>query len=185
MRSRRSDYLAHVEAVQQRSKQSVEQSIAERRTISRNQAAVDDVATFGQEAADAVARFGGSWTFIIVFVLVLLAWITLNSYFLLKDGKQPFDPFPYILLNLMLSMVAALQAPVILMSQNRQGEKDRLAAQNDYEVNLKAELEIMALHEKMDHFKQQLVDMQREQLRMLNALCVEHDVDLPVAADQS
>lgn len=185
MRSRRSDYLAHVEAVQQRSKQSVEQSIAERRTISRNQAAIDHEATFGQAAADAVARFGGSWTFIMLFVVVLLSWIALNSYFLLRAGRHPFDPFPYILLNLLLSMVAALQAPVILMSQNRQGEKDRLAAQNDYEVNLKAELEIMALHEKMDHFKQQLVDMQKEQLRMLNALCVQHEVDLPAAADRS
>lgn len=176
MRSRRSDYLAHVEAVQKRSKQSVEQSIAERRTISRNHAALDDAPSFGQEAADAVARFGGSWRFIIVFVLVLAAWITLNSYLLFKAGLKPFDPFPYILLNLMLSMVAALQAPVILMSQNRQGEKDRVAAQNDYEVNLKAELEIMALHEKMDHFKQQLVDMQKEQLRLLNALCIEREV---------
>lgn len=176
MRSRRSDYLAHVEAVQQRSKQSVEQSIAERRTISRNHAAMDDAPSVGQAAADAVARFGGSWRFIIIFVLVLAAWIALNTYLLLKTGVKPFDPFPYILLNLMLSMVAALQAPVILMSQNRQGEKDRIAAQNDYEVNLKAELEIMALHEKMDHFKQQLVDMQKEQLRLLNALCSERDV---------
>lgn len=182
MRSRRRDYLAHVEAVQQRSKQSVEKSIAEKRTISRNQAAIDDETTFGQEAADAVARFGGSWTFICLFVLVLVAWISLNSYFLLRNGSKPFDPFPYILLNLMLSMVAALQAPVILMSQNRQGEKDRAAAQNDYEVNLKAELEIMALHDKMDHFKLQLVDLQKEQLRLLEALCVDRDVNLNTSA---
>jgi len=177
MRSKRSDYLAHVEAVQKRSKASVEQSIAERRTISRSQPQLDD-ATFGQRAADAVARFGGSWTFIAVFVLVLALWVGLNSWFLLRDGHKPFDPFPYILLNLFLSMLAAIQAPVILMSQNRQAEKDRLTAQHDYEVNLKAELEIMALHEKMDAFKLQLVELQQEQLRLLNALCSERDVDV-------
>lgn len=178
MRSKRSDYLAHVEAVQKRSKASVEQSIAERRTISRSQPQIDDDATFGQRAADAVARFGGSWAFIGVFVLVLAAWVGLNSWFLLREGHRPFDPFPYILLNLFLSMLAAIQAPVILMSQNRQGEKDRLTAQHDYEVNLKAELEIMALHEKMDAFKLQLVELQQEQLRLLNALCSERDVDV-------
>lgn len=178
MRSRRSDYLAHVEAVQKRSKQSVEQSIAEKRTISRSQADIDDDATFGQLAADAVARFGGSWAFIGMFVLVLAGWVLLNSWFLLRDGGKPFDPFPYILLNLFLSMLAAVQAPVILMSQNRQGEKDRATAQNDYEVNLKAELEIMALHEKMDAFKVQLMELQKEQLRLLNALCSDRDVDI-------
>ena len=181
MRSRRSDYLAHVEAVQQRSKQSVEQSIAQRRTISRNSATMDDEASFGQRAADAVARFGGSWRFIILFLLVLVAWITLNAFLLLKAGSKSFDPYPFILLNLMLSMVAALQAPVILMSHNRQGEKDRAAAQHDYEVNLKAELEIIALHEKMDQFKLQLVVMQKEQLRLLNALCVERAVAIEPA----
>ena len=176
MRSKRSDYLAHVEAVQKRSKAAVEQSIAERRTISRSLPALDE-ATFGQRAADAVARFGGSWAFIGVFALVLAAWVGLNSWFLLRDGHKAFDPFPYILLNLVLSMLAAIQAPVILMSQNRQGEKDRLTALHDYEVNLKAELEIMALHKKMDEFKLQLVDMQQEQLRLLNALCSKNDVD--------
>ncbi len=102
--------------------------------------------------------------------------MVLNSWLLLKNGGKPFDPFPYILLNLFLSTLAALQAPVILMSQNRQSEIDRLNAQNDYEVNLKAELEIMALHEKMDEFKLQLVELQHEQLRLLNALCGERNV---------
>jgi uncharacterized membrane protein len=178
MRSKRSDYLAHVEAVQQRTKAQVEQSIAERRTISRSEPQVDDDATFGQRAADAVARFGGSWAFIGLFVLVLAGWVLLNSWFLLKDGAKPFDPFPYILLNLVLSMLAAIQAPVILMSQNRQGEKDRLTARHDYEVNLKAELEIMALHEKMDAFKLQLMELQQEQLRLLNTLCDARDADV-------
>jgi uncharacterized membrane protein len=177
MRSKRSDYLAHVEAVQKRSKAHVEQSIAEKRTISRSLPAMDDDATIGQRAADAVARFGGSWAFIGVFALVLAVWVALNSWLLLRDGHKPFDPFPYILLNLMLSMLAAIQAPVILMSQNRQGEKDRLTALHDYEVNLKAELEIMALHKKMDEFKVQLLEMQQEQLRLLNALCNKNDVD--------
>jgi uncharacterized membrane protein len=176
MRSKRSDYLAHIEAVQKRSKASVEQSIAERRTISRSSPELDE-STFGQRAADAVARFGGSWAFIGVFVLVLGGWVLLNSWVLLQNGGKPFDPFPYILLNLVLSMLAAIQAPVILMSQNRQSEKDRLTAQHDYEVNLKAELEIMALHEKMDEFKVHLVELQQEQLRLLKAL-VDRDVDV-------
>lgn len=177
MRSKRSDYLAHVEAVQKRRKEAVEQSIAEKRTISRSQPEIDDDMTFGQRAADAVARFGGSWAFIGVFALVLAGWVALNSWFLLRDGHKPFDPFPYILLNLMLSMLAAIQAPVILMSQNRQGEKDRLTALHDYEVNLKAELEIMALHQKMDEFKLQLLEIQQEQLRLLNVLCAREQVD--------
>lgn len=177
MRSKRSDYLAHVEAVQKRSKAAVEQSIAERRTISRSLPEIDDDMTFGQRAADAVARFGGSWAFIALFAVVLASWVGLNSWFLLRDGHKPFDPFPYILLNLVLSMLAAIQAPVILMSQNRQGEKDRMTALHDYEVNLKAELEIMALHQKMDEFKLHLLDIQQEQLRLLNVLCARDQVD--------
>jgi uncharacterized membrane protein len=177
MRSKRSDYLAHVEAVQKRSKAAVEQSIAERRTISRSLPEIDDDMTFGQRAADAVARFGGSWAFIGLFAVVLASWVGLNSWFLLRDGHKPFDPFPYILLNLVLSMLAAIQAPVILMSQNRQGEKDRMTALHDYEVNLKAELEIMALHQKMDEFKLHLLDIQQEQLRLLNVLCAREKVD--------
>ena len=177
MRSQRRDYLAHAEALQKRSNDTVAKHIAERLPISRSQSDLADVATFGQVAADAVAHFGGSWMFIGCFALVLVCWVVLNSYLLLRTGHKPFDPFPYILLNLFLSMLASIQAPVILMSQNRQGEKDRATAQNDYEVNLKAELEIMALHEKMDAFKLQLIELQHEQLRVLNALCAKHDVE--------
>jgi uncharacterized membrane protein len=166
MRTKYRDYLAHAEAMQKRSKDLVAQHIAERRPVSRSEAELDDDATFGQIAADAVARFGGSWTFIGLFALVLVSWVLLNSWLLLRAGGKPFDPFPYILLNLFLSMLASIQAPVILMSQNRQGEKDRLTAQNDYEVNLKAELEIMALHEKMDAFKLQMTELREELLRV-------------------
>ncbi|MBV9211064.1 MAG: DUF1003 domain-containing protein, partial [Acidobacteria bacterium] len=109
----------------------------------------DEKLTFGQRVADRVAAFGGSWTFIMLFTLSLVAWVALNSYILARRGES-FDPYPYILLNLFLSMIAALQAPVIMMSQNRQAAKDRLDAAHDYEVNLKAELEIRALHEKVD-----------------------------------
>jgi uncharacterized membrane protein len=183
MRTKSRDYLAHAAAVQKRSKDMVAKHIADRQPISRNIHELDDEPTFGETAADAVARFGGSWTFIGLFALVLLAWVGLNSYLLLlRDGHKPFDPYPYILLNLFLSMLASIQAPVILMSQNRQGEKDRLTSQNDYEVNLKAELEIMALHEKMDAFKVQLMELQHEQLRVLNALCEKHDIEPVVKA---
>ena len=103
--------------------------------------------TFGQHVADRVATFGGSWTFIGSFGAVLLTWVVLNSILL---AARPFDPYPYILLNLFLSMLAALQAPVIMMSQNRQATKDRLKADLDYEINLKAELEVAQLHSKVD-----------------------------------
>jgi len=176
MKPKRMDYLAQIEAVQKRSKDTVAKQIAERRPITRSQSEIDDEASFGQRAADAVARFGGSWTFIGCFALVLVAWVLLNSWLLIKSGHKAFDPFPYILLNLFLSMLASIQAPVILMSQNRQGEKDRASSQNDYEVNLKAELEIMALHEKMDEFKLQLIELQHEQLRVLNLLCAKHEI---------
>lgn len=105
--------------------------------------------SFGDRVADRVARFGGSWAFILGFLVVLVLWVMANSVLLVRYGT-PFDPYPYIFLNLILSMVAAFQAPLIMMSQNRQAERDRVAAALDYEVNLKAELEIMALHEKMD-----------------------------------
>ena len=102
----------------------------------------------GDRVADKVAEFGGSWTFIISFILFLIVWIAANIFWLNNKG---FDPYPFILLNLILSCVAALQAPVIMMSQNRQEDKDRERARNDYMVNLKAELEIRELHEKIDH----------------------------------
>ena len=107
--------------------------------------------TLGERLADRVAVFGGSWAFIGLFIGVLLAWCAINTLLLTRDAA--FDPYPYIFLNLMLSMLAALQAPIIMMSQNRQAKKDRLNALNDYEVNLKAELDIMALHDKLDDLR--------------------------------
>ena len=129
--------------------------------------------SFGQRLADKVASFGGSWAFIILFGGMLLTWIGFNSFVLIKWNKA-FDPYPYILLNLMLSMIAALQAPIIMMSQNRQAVKDRADAEHDYEVNLKAELEIMALHEKIDSLRneqlEQLLVLQQDQLDMIKKL---------------
>ncbi len=125
--------------------------------------------TFGQKIADKVASFGGSWTFIISFGVFILFWISINVYWLLNKG---FDPYPFILLNLILSCLAALQAPVIMMSQNRQEEKDRERAKNDYMINLKSELEIRTLHEKIDHFimdqQQELLELQKIQIEMMN-----------------
>jgi CRP/FNR family cyclic AMP-dependent transcriptional regulator len=111
--------------------------------------------TFGQRIADKVATFGGSWTFIISFGVVLAIWVILNSTALLSNH---FDPYPYILLNLFLSMIASVQAPVIMMSQNRLSSKDRLKSDLDYEVNLKAELEVAHLHRKVDHIYERLED---------------------------
>ncbi|RZT97676.1 DUF1003 domain-containing protein [Rivibacter subsaxonicus] len=127
----------------------------------------------GQRAADAVASFGGSWTFVGLFAAAMLLWVGLNAFLLMNHGKT-FDPYPYILLNLFLSMLAAIQAPIILMSQNRQSEKDRLTTAHDYEVNLKAELEIMLLHQKIDALREQqwddLLKLQQQQLALLTAL---------------
>ena len=130
--------------------------------------------TFGEKMADKVASFGGSWTFISIFMGVMVTWIFLNSFILIKLVKGSFDPYPYILLNLVLSMLAAIQAPIILMSQNRQAYKDRLSAEHDYEVNLKAELEIIGLHEKIDSLREkqwgELISIQQERLRLLSQL---------------
>jgi len=124
--------------------------------------------TLGQRVADKVATFGGSWTFIISFIVFLFSWIILNVFWLMNKG---FDPYPFILLILILSCVAALQAPVIMMSQNRQEEKDRERAKNDYMTNLKSELEIRMLHEKLDHLmmhqQQDLIEIQKDQIDML------------------
>ena len=109
--------------------------------------------TFGQRVADKVASFGGSWPFIVIFGVIMLVWVLLNSTALLS---KHFDPYPYILLNLFLSMIAAIQAPVIMMSQNRQAAKDRLKGDLDYEVNLKAELEVAQLHRKVDNLYERL-----------------------------
>ena len=127
--------------------------------------------THGEKMADRLAEFGGSWTFIMIFAAILFAWIALNSFLLLK---KPFDPYPFILLNLVLSCLAAIQAPVIMMSQNRQEDKDRLRSQHDYQVNLKAELEIRHLHEKLDHLLshqwERLVEIQQIQIELLSEL---------------
>lgn len=124
-------------------------SIIERQAISRDPLGVEGEMSFWDALADRVAAVGGSWAFIFTFLAVLGFWMLLNTE-VLAIWKMAFDPYPYIFLNLMLSMIAALQAPVIMMSQNRQAERDRIAARHDYEVNLRAELEIMALHEKWD-----------------------------------
>ncbi len=125
--------------------------------------------TVGQRIADHVATFGGSWTFIISFGMFLLIWILINIYWLVNKG---FDPYPFILLNLILSTLAAIQAPVIMMSQNRQEDKDRDRSKKDYMVNLKAELEIKILHEKVDHLiiheQQESVEIHKVQVKMLN-----------------
>ncbi len=132
----------------------------------------DDKATklsYGQKLADRVANFGGSWTFIIIFFIFLICWMILNVVFL---NSHEFDPYPFILLNLILSCIAAMQAPVIMMSQNRQEEKDRERAKNDYMINLKSELEIRLLHEKIDHLivnqQEKLMEIQQIQIDMMN-----------------
>ncbi len=133
-------------------------SAAERAVLTRLQARQhiarapqgEDTRSRGERIADAVARFGGSWAFIGLFVAFMLAWALANVWLL---RAHPFDPYPFVFLNLLLSMVAALQAPVIMMSQNRQAVRDREMAEHDYAVNLKAELEIMGLHEKLDRLR--------------------------------
>jgi uncharacterized membrane protein len=127
--------------------------------------------TLGERVADSVARLGGSWAFIGLFLGLLLAWILFNYLVL---GPRAFDPYPFVFLNLLLSMIAALQAPVIMMSQNRQSTTDRQMAAHDYEVNLKAEIEIMALHEKMDSLRNEqlaaLLVKQQQQIDLLTKL---------------
>ncbi len=154
--------------------QKVARHLAERKPIAHPaDDASEPAATLGQRAADAVASFGGSWTFVGLFAAVMLGWVVLNAVLLARHGST-FDPYPYILLNLFLSMLAAIQAPVILMSQNRQAEKDRLSASHDYEVNLKAELEIMLLHDKLDQLREkqwaELLALQTQQLALLARL---------------
>lgn len=143
--------------------QRVLRRIASRAAISRN---VDETfrgeLSFGDRVADRVAAFGGSWSFIGLFAAVIAGWVVLNLWVL----TQPADPYPFVFLNLILSMVAAVQAPVIMMSQNRQAAKDRIAAAHDYEVNLKAELEIMSLHEKVDDIRMRQLEALFARLEM-------------------
>lgn len=150
----------------------VVESLRERELLSHElDEEIDRHLSFGQRLADRVASFGGSWTFILLFLAVLLVWIGFNSWVLRTTA---FDPYPYILMNLILSCIAALQAPVIMMSQNRTATRDRVQARNDYQINLKAELEIRHLHEKMDHLlKQQhsrLLEIQQIQIDLLTEL---------------
>ncbi|MEW5703262.1 MAG: DUF1003 domain-containing protein [Pseudomonadota bacterium] len=125
--------------------------------------------TTGEIWSDRLASFGGSWRFILIFFGVMLLWVTINSIVLLA---RPFDPYPFILLNLLLSCLAAVQAPIIMMSQNRQEAKDRMRSVNDYQVNLKAELEIRQLHEKIDHLLssqwERLVEIQQIQIELMD-----------------
>jgi uncharacterized membrane protein len=149
--------------------ESVLKSLHQHELLSQRPADVDSASiTFGQRMADGIATFGGSWAFILTFVGFLFLWICVNVFVL---ASRPFDPYPFILLNLLLSCIAAFQAPVIMMSQNRQETRDRLRAENDYKVNLKAELEIRHLHEKMDFLLHQhstkLLEIQQIQLDLM------------------
>ncbi|MCG7503512.1 DUF1003 domain-containing protein [Mesorhizobium retamae] len=147
------------------SERRVLQSAIDRKTVSfYTEGAEHQGATTGARVADAVARIGGSWSFIIAFIVFLVAWALLNSVLL---AREAFDPYPYIFLNLVLSMLAAIQAPVIMMSQNRQAERDRAAAAHDYEVNLKSEIEIMALHEKLDELRHSQIMAMRDEIARL------------------
>ena len=137
--------------------------------ISRNaEEEISEHVTVGERLADKVSEFGGSWGFIVGFFVLLIVWMTSNALLL---GPKPFDPYPFILLNLLLSCVAAFQAPIIMMSQRRKDSKDRLRAENDYRVNLKSELEIRLLHEKIDHQLahqwERLAEMQQIQIDLL------------------
>ncbi len=141
--------------------------------------------TFGERMADRVAAIGGSWRFIGGFGVFLLFWMIFNTFVL---GARAYDQYPYILLNLLLSCLAALQAPIIMMSQNRQAEIDRMQAQNDYEVNIKAELEILQLHEKLNELREQdwasLLEVQHYQTQLLEKLVGEAAKALPDGADE-
>ena len=142
-------------------------TMAERQPVSIDQHTAEAPDTFWDRLADKVAAVGGSWSFIFGFFIVLLAWVTVNGSALLGRSLV-FDPYPFIFLNLVLSMLAAIQAPIIMMSQNRAADKDRQAAAHDYEVNLRAELEIMRLHEKLDSLRaEQLATLIRHQSEML------------------
>lgn len=175
----RRNYLLYLIAQENEDISSVEKEVVN--AITENKILTEDVEpllenqlTLGQRAADRIAEFGGSWMFIICFFVVLIAWIVTNAWFL---GKKPFDPYPFILLNLILSCLAAIQAPIIMMSQNRLEQKDRLRGENDYKINLKAELEIKLLHEKIDHLtfiqSKRLLEVQQMQIDYLEDILEE------------
>lgn len=153
-------------------RQIVLQAIDEEKLIAENLLhQPKEVLSRGQSVADRVAIFGGSWRFIILFSIMLLAWIIINT---MLPHNDKFDPYPFILMNLVLSAIAALQAPIIMMSQNRKEEKDRMRSENDYLINLKAELELRSLHQKMDVLLQEqvkiLFESQVEQLQILKKI---------------
>jgi len=158
------------EALSERERRVLRRAFARQTVSSNTNLSFDDKLTFGQKLADQVAAFGGSWTFLMGFGAVLVLWVALNLLLL----RSAFDPYPFIFLNLILSMLAAIQAPVIMMSQNRQGVKDRHDAAHNYEVNLKAEIEIMALHDKLDQLRtrdiETLLHRQEEQIALLTRL---------------
>ena len=148
------------------------EQLKNKQIISQNlNTTINQKATFGQKSADAIAKFGGSWLFIFLFVVILGSWILLNTLHFLGLS---FDRYPFILLNLVLSCLAAIQAPIIMMSQNRQATRDRIAADHDYQTNLKAELEISLLHEKIDYLMsqqwQQMLELQQLQIELLTQL---------------
>jgi uncharacterized membrane protein len=154
--------LSHLE-------EAVVKSISDNELLTTNiEPEMDRQLTIGERVSDRIAAFGGSWTFIISFFLFILLWIAVNIFVLIS---KPFDPYPFILLNLLLSCLAAIQAPIIMMSQNRQETKDRQRSEHDYKVNLKAELEIRLLHEKIDHLilqqNQRMLEIQQIQVDLM------------------
>lgn len=143
----------------------------ERKIISTDvNAAIAAESSFGERVADGIARVGGSWSFIIAFLSFLVVWTIINTIILMS---RAFDPYPFVFLNLILSMLAAIQAPIIMMSQNRQAERDRFEAAKDYEVNLKAELEVLSLHQKIDMRVLTELTALREDVSRLNAILAE------------
>jgi uncharacterized membrane protein len=172
----RSEYVQHLLADERGELSSLERSVIE--SLARHETLAENVdaqfqkkLSLGERLADQIADFGGSWTFITLFAGFILIWIVINTIVLIV---RPFDPYPFILLNLMLSCLAAVQAPIIMMSQNRQETRDRLRSENDYRVNLKAELEIRHLHEKLDHLLQhqweRLIEIQQIQIELMKEL---------------
>jgi uncharacterized membrane protein len=167
------DQLLQSESQQmQRLREIVAKSIEDEKLILENLLhPPTEMLTRGQKISDRVARFGGSWSFIISFLFLLMAWIAYNS---MAKGTAVFDPFPFILMNLILSCIAALQAPIIMMSQNRQEEKDRQRSENDYMINLKAEIEIRSLHQKIDLLQEEqikvLFESQAKQIEILRSI---------------
>lgn len=172
----RNKYIASLIAEEAGKAKVLEEEVLE--SISKNELVAENVNSsvheemgLGDRISDSIAAFGGSWKFIIIFFVMLSAWIAVNSLVLLI---KPFDPYPFILMNLVLSCLAAIQAPIIMMSQNRQEKKDRLRSENDYKVNLKAEIEIRTLHEKVDHLLldqwAKMIKIQEMQIEMLEEI---------------